>query len=42
MYNSLYMNMKQDDKMSNLIVGLLLELKEVVYSKKETKLIIEN
>ena len=34
--------MKQDDQMSNLIVGLLLELKEVVYSKKETKLIIEN
>ena len=40
-YNSLYNNMKHDDQISNLILGLLLELKEVVHSKKKI-LIIAN
>ena len=33
--NSLYNNMKYDNQISNLIVGLLLELKEVVHSIKK-------
>ena len=34
--------MKHDDQISNLIVGLLLELKEIVHFEKEKHLLIEN
>ena len=40
--NSLYNNMKNGDQTSNLIVGLLLEFKEIINSKDDKHLIVEN
>ena len=34
-YNSLYNNMKNDEQISNVIIGLLLEFKQIVNSKDE-------
>ena len=33
--NSLYNNMKNDEQISNVIIGLLLEFKQIVNSKDE-------
>ena len=40
--NSLYNNMKNDDQISNLIIGLLLEFKQIISSKNEKYLILNN
>ena len=40
--NSLYNNMKNGDQTSNLIVGLLLEFKEIINSKDDKHLIVDN
>ena len=40
--HNLFNHMKNGNKISKLIIGLLLELKEVINSKKKKHLIIEN
>ena len=41
-YNSLYNNMKNDDQISNVIVSLLLEFKEIMNSKDDKHFIVDN
>ena len=40
--NTLYNNMKNDNKTSNIVVGLLLEVKEIIMSNENKKLIYDN
>ena len=40
--NSLYINIRNDDQTSNLIVSLLLEFKEIINSKDGKHLIVDN
>ena len=40
--NSLYNNMKNNEKISHLIVGLLVEFKQIINSKDEKHFIVDN
>ena len=40
--NSLNNNMKNDEQISNIIAGLLLEFKQIIHSKDEKRLILDN
>ena len=40
--NSWYNNMKNDEQISNIIAGLLLEFKQIINSKDEKRLILDN